>query len=74
MAGDGDRNRCRACGNRWFPAGIERAIACPRCGSEEIAYSWTERWPAYLGCLAVSAFVLAVGASAVRIGAAWLVP
>lgn len=71
MALDADRNRCRGCGFKWFPAGLDRAIACPRCGSEEIAFSWTERYPAYFGCAAVTAFVVAVGWSAVRIGLAY---
>ncbi len=68
---DPEKNRCRACGYAWYPAGIERALACPRCGSEEIAYAWTERWPAYLGCLAIAAFLAAATYSAIRIGAAY---
>lgn len=63
-----DRNRCNACGFRWFPAGIERATACPRCSSDDISFSWTERWPAYAGCAAIAAFFLAVAYSAARIG------
>ena len=68
---DGDRNRCKACGFRWFPAGIDRATACPRCGSEDIAFSWTERWPAYAGCVAITAFAVAVVVSALKIGLAY---
>jgi len=69
---DSERNRCRACGNTWFPAGVERALSCPRCGSEDVALSWIERWPAYAGCLAVAAFLLAVLFSLVKLGMAWL--
>ena len=71
MRADGDRNRCKSCGFKWFPAGIDRAISCPRCGSEAIAFSWTERWPAYAGCAAVGAFLIAVAVSAVKIGTAY---
>lgn len=72
MAADSDRNRCRACGFKWFPAGIDRATNCPRCGSEDIAFSWTERWPAYIGCAAVAAFFIAVGVTAIKIAIAYL--
>ena len=68
---DADRNRCKACGFKWYPAGVDRATACPRCGSEEIEFSWTERWPAYVGCAAVGAFLIAVAVSAVKIGTAY---
>lgn len=68
----GDRNRCRKCGYAWFPAGLERALTCPRCGAEEIEFAWTERLPAYAGCAAISAFAIAVLASAIRIGWAYL--
>ncbi|HVO30509.1 MAG TPA: hypothetical protein VMV18_07225 [bacterium] len=71
MAGDSDKNRCNSCGHKWFPAGIDRATACPRCGSEDISFSWTERYPAYAGCVAILAFVAIVGWNAVRIGMAW---
>ncbi len=40
-------------------------------GSEEIEFSWTERWPAYVGCAAVGAFLVAVAVSAVKIGLAY---
>ncbi len=70
-AADSERNRCRSCGMRWYPAGIDRATACPRCGSEEIDFAWTERWPAYIGCAAVAAFLLAVGATALKIALAY---
>ena len=72
--GDADRNRCKACGFAWYPAGIDRATACPRCGSEDIAFSWTERWPAYAGCAAVGAFAISVVVYTVKIGMAWLGP
>ena len=47
-------------------------MECPRCGSAEISYSWTERWPAYAGCGMVSFFVLASLAAAVRYTMMWL--
>ena len=72
MAGaDADKNRCNSCGYKWFPAGVDRATACPRCGSEEIHFSWTERYPAYAGCAAIAAFTIIVGVTAVRLGLAW---
>ena len=74
MTHDADRNRCKACGFKWYPAGIDRATECPRCGSEDIAFSWTERWPAYAGCVAVGAFVIAAVVSAVKIGMAYYRP
>lgn len=68
---DADKNRCSSCGYKWFPAGVDRATACPRCGSEEISFAWTERYPAYAGCAAITLFLLFVGWTALRIGLAW---
>jgi predicted RNA-binding Zn-ribbon protein involved in translation (DUF1610 family) len=67
-----DKNHCRACGHNWYPADVERATACPRCGGEDIAFSWTERYPAYAGCAAIVAFVLIIGWTAAKLGLAWL--
>lgn len=69
---DADKNRCRACGFKWFPAGIDRATKCPRCDSEDIEFSWTERWPAYAGCAAIVAFAVAVVWTAVKLAVAYL--
>ena len=67
---DADKNRCNSCGYKWFPAGIDRATSCPRCSSEDISFSWTERYPAYAGCAAITLFVVLALWTAARIAIA----
>jgi len=30
------KNRCKACGDTWYPRGRSRSLKCPNCGSKEV--------------------------------------
>ena len=30
------KNRCKSCGDTWYPRGRSRSLKCPNCGSKEI--------------------------------------
>ncbi len=30
------KNRCKSCGDTWYPRGRSRSLKCPSCGSKEV--------------------------------------
>jgi hypothetical protein len=53
------RNKCKACGNKWFPKGKNLSDKCPRCGSAEVALAGLGCL-GWLGCIVILVVIAAV--------------
>lgn len=40
MATKRPQNKCKSCGNMWYPRGKNLSSKCPNCGSKEVSVKW----------------------------------